>query len=121
MGILMKINRNRIVRHMARNCTPFLVSSYGPQISYTPGQIDRAIEETGYNIDHIDYAYAMFGKSEDFPSLSSNNFDDLKEEISEIFFDGNSDFNAQDFIASSSGSDSAFGGDGFADGGDGGD
>ena len=117
MGILMKMNRNRIIRGIARNCSPFLVSGYGSQSAYSQGQIDRAIEETACNSNYSDYAYVMFGK-EDFPTTSSESYSELCNEIGEVFFDGSRDFNAQDFISYSSNNDS-YHGDGCGDGGDG--
>ena len=85
MGILMKMNRNRIIRGIARNCSPFLVSGYGSQSAYSQGQIDRAIEETACNSNYSDYAYVMFGKEEDFPTTSSESYSELCNEIGEVF------------------------------------
>lgn len=119
MSILMKINRNRIIRGIARNCSPFLVTGYGSQSAYSQGQIDKAIEETGCNNNYSDYAYAMFGKEEDFSSMSSENYSELCDEIGDVFLNANSDFTAQDFISYSSSNDSAFGDGCGGDGGDG--
>ena len=94
MAILMKMNRNRIIRGMARNCLPFLVTGYGSQSAYSQGQIDKAIEETSCNTNYSDYAYVMFGKEEDFPSTSSESYSELSNEIGEVFFNGSSDFSA---------------------------
>jgi hypothetical protein len=118
MSILMKMNRNRIIRGIARNCTPYLATGYGSQSAYSQGQIDRALEETGCNSNYSDYAYVMFGKEEDFPDTSSESYAELSSEIGEIFFDGNNDFGAQDFMSYSSNTESQSG-DGCADGGDG--
>lgn len=117
MGVLMKMNRNRIIRGIARNCPPFLVTGYGSQSSYSLGQIDRAMQETGCDNDYSEYAYVMFGTAEEFPTDSTNSYGDLNGEVGEIFFDGNIDFSAQDFISFSSSGDPSFGGDGCADGG----
>ena len=111
MGILMKMNRNRIIKGMARNCPPFLVTGYGSQSAYSQGQIDKAIEETGCNSNYSDYAYVMFGKEDDFPSGSSEDYAEISEEIGEVFFNGDSDFSVQDFMSYSSSNDSGFEGD----------
>ena len=118
MGFLMKMNRNRVVRGIARNCTPFLVTGYGPQSSYTPGQIDRAMEETGCNSDFSDYAYVMFGSEEDFPNDRDHSYDEIHSEIGDIFFNGNGDFGAEDFISVSNSSDTISDGDGCGGDGD---
>ena len=123
MAILMKMNRNRIIRAMARHCPPFLVTGYGSQSAYSQGQIDRAIEETGCNSNYSDYAYVMFGREEDHPSTDTQSYAEISNEIGEVFFSGNNDFDAQDFVSYSNNHDSSLGdgcgdGDGGGDGGD---
>ena len=114
------MNRNRKIRAIAKNCTPFLVTGYGSQSAYSQGQIDRAIDETGCDSDFSDHGYVMFGKEEDFTNTSSENYEELSNEIGDIFFNGDNGFGAQDFISLSNSSESSFGdGCGDGDGGDG--
>lgn len=119
--MLMRMNRNRIIRGIARNCTPYLVTGYGSQSAYSQGQIDTAMSETGCNSSYIDYAYAMFGRPEEFPDDSSTSYNDACDVVGEVFFGGNNEFSAQDFISSSSSFESSFGSDGVSDGGGDGD
>ena len=114
MGFLIRMNTNRIVRGIARACTPYLATGYGVQASYTPGQIETSMKESGCNLDHIDNAYVMFGKEEDVEGLCSENYETINGQISESCFDGDTDFSVQDVFgyASLTNSYSYGGGDG---------
>jgi len=109
----LRMNRNRIVRGIARNCTPYLATGYGIQPFYTPGQINAAMKDSSCNMNNIDFAYVMFGKEEEVESLCSRTYESINVEIAESCFDGETNFSVQDVFsyAEMTGSYSSGGGD----------
>ncbi len=82
------------------------------------------MKESGCNLDHIDYAYVMFGKQEDVEGLCSGNYETINGEIAESCFDGDTDFSLQevfDYASFTDSSSSANDGGGEAGGGGDGD
>ena len=102
MAILMRMNRNRVIRGIARNCSPYLSTGYGVQPFYTPAQIETAMQETKCNVEHIDYAYVMFGKEEDVEQLCCDEYASVNCEIAESCFQGDEGFSVKDVFSYSS-------------------
>ena len=96
--------------------SPFLVSGYGAGEVYTPGQVATAMEQTGCNCDFIDFAYAMFCTKEAFSEVSDGDYESIHQEVSDVCFGGNSNFNFSDASSFSEGGDGGFG-DGDSGGG----
>ena len=110
MGILIRTNKSRAIKKIARNLPPFLVSGYGGAESFTSGQVDRAMEETRCDSDYIDHAYAMFCDETTFNENCSSDYESIHNEVADICFSGNSSFSFSDAASYSAGSDSGVGG-----------
>ena len=117
MGLLMRMNKSRAIKKIARNLPPFLVSGYGGAETFTSGQVERAMEETGCNLDYIDHAYAMFCDEATFNENCSSDYESIHSEVADLCFGGNSNFSFSDAASYSSHSDGGLGGgDGGGDG-----
>lgn len=103
MGFLMKLNRNRFIRAIARNLPPILTDYYGASDYYTCGQVTKAMEDAGCNMKLVDSAYAMFCSREEFEKISNGDYESLHQEVSEICFHGNTDFDVNDIMDYSDG------------------
>ncbi|MCP4695871.1 MAG: hypothetical protein GY862_03325 [Gammaproteobacteria bacterium] len=97
MGILIKMAKSRAIKKIAKKLPSFLVSGYGGGEFYTYGQVNTAMKETGCNEKFIDHAYAMFCDRENFSEISTADYDALHEQVAEICFNGDSNFNAASF------------------------
>lgn len=119
MGILIKMAESRAIKKIARELPPFLVGGYGNCECYTVPQVERAMSETGCNLNFMDHALAMFCDRETFSSASEESYEALREAVGDVCFEGNADFTLSDastYSSDASGFDSV-----GADGGDGGD
>ena len=113
--MLVKMMKNRAIKAFAKKLLRFLVVSWGCSGEYTPGQVDRAISDTGCNANYCDHAYAMYCSEEHFNESSDCDYSELREEVAALCFNGNSGFSSSDF--SSSTFDGGFDGGGGGDGG----
>ena len=107
MGILIKMADSRAIKKIARELSPFLLRGYGGGEFYTVPQVERAMSETDCNLNFMDHALAMFCDKETFSGASDESYEDLREVIGDVCFDGNAEFSWDD----ASGFDSV-GGDG---------
>ena len=116
MGVLMKMGKSRAIKKIARNLPPFLVSGFGGAETFSSGQVERAMEETGCDSYFIDYAYAMFCDESTFRENCSSDYETVHGEVADLCFSGNSNFSFSDAASFSgdSGNDSG-GGDGGGD------
>ena len=62
--MLVRMMKNRAIKALARKLPKFLVVSWGSSDEYSPGQVNKAIAETGCNA-----AYAMFCSKDRFNQL----------------------------------------------------
>lgn len=80
--------KRRAIRQYIKTLSPMLVKSYGPRESYTEGQINAVLNESGLSHRYQQYAHALFG--EQYPTKH--------QELASSLFEG-SPYNALDIIA----------------------
>jgi hypothetical protein len=90
--MLIKMMENRAMQKIARFLPKYLAVTWGRGQDYTIAQVDRALEDTGCNLKYSEYAYAMFCSEETFSQVSGTIYTELKAEIAENFFSGDSNF-----------------------------
>jgi len=89
------------------------VISWGRSDEYSLGQINKAIAETGCNAAYANYAYAMFCSEDKFNEVCELDYSQIKVEVGDLCFGGNSGFSSSDFSGSSS--HSSYSRDGYSD------
>jgi len=52
--------KNSIIRKYKYKLRPALAKRYGGSATYTKAQIDKTVDELGFNNRHIQYAYLMY-------------------------------------------------------------
>ncbi len=98
--MLVRMMKNRAIKAFAKKLPKFLVVSWGSSDEYSPGQVNKAIAETGCNATYANYAYAMFCSEDQFNEVCNEDYAELKGEIGNLCFGGNSGFNSSDFSVS---------------------
>ncbi len=78
-----KLFRNRAVKKYFRKLPQFLTHHWGRGF-YSVGQVDRAIKETGCSSRHKEFAYAMYCHEPIFSSVSSGNYQSMREIVRSI-------------------------------------
>jgi len=108
--------KNSAIRKYKYKLRPALAKRYGGSPVYTQAQVDKTIEELGFNKRHIQYAYLMYCDENTFTSNTSSNEnrEDMSNTIAAATTFG---FIGSIFYSSGSSDD---GGGGFSDGGSGG-
>lgn len=124
MELIAKFKRNRAIKSYIKKLPSLLAKDYGKSKDYTPNQVRRTIERSGLNVDDACYGIAMFSSREAFnkyhQEIGENcDYDVMRSEIAERYFQGNSRFEIDD-IALLSFSFSGGLDTGNSDGGDGG-
>jgi hypothetical protein len=75
MGFFANRRKRRALAIYVRQVGPFLSRQYGASKTYTPQQIEAAIEHCNASLEYLPYAYVLFLSKEDFAhfaSLSAN-------------------------------------------------
>ena len=111
--MLVRMMKNRAIKAFARKLPKFLVISWGSSDYYSPGQVNTAIAETSCNATYANYAYAMFCSEDRFNEVCNADYAELKGEIGDLCFGGNSGFSSSDFSVSTD--SHSFGDGGYTD------
>ena len=99
------------IRRYAKSLGPELQRQYGRAKHYTPAQVKRVVEQRRYSIDWLCFALCMYCGRSDFDAYhratgESCDYDAMRGEVAERFFDGNTSFTGLDVVdAGSSWSD----------------
>jgi len=102
-----KFKRNRAVKSYIRKLPRQLAKDYGKSRTYSPQQVRKSIERSKLSVADACYGIAMFSGREAFDIYHREtgetcNFDAMRSEIAEKFFDGNCDFEVSDISSVSS-------------------
>ncbi len=117
----------RIKKHFAlkgylKKLGPMLEKRYGKSSAYTPQQVKSSSRIVGLNDNYIHYGYALFCMEDTFNEALKGSgigldYQTLRQELGDKYFDGNCDFNAMDVNYRGSQLDSGFSFDGTDGGG----
>lgn len=112
------------IRSYKKKLGSLLIRGYGKSKHYTPAQVRTTVSKAGLSTDWICYAYSMYCSCDDFVQYhtetgQSCDYEAMRTEVADYFFQANTAFDASDVVNSSS---DWFGGEdsGGGDGGDGG-
>lgn len=124
MGFIRNYKKNRAIKAYIRELPRLLGRKLGKSKKYPPKLIKSAIESGGLSIVDAHYGIALFVSRKSFEhhfQESSENFDyeDLRREIGDRFFDGKTDYGFADIHRVSSDLGGGADGGGFSDIGDG--
>jgi|GEM_PF-2717533 len=123
------IRKRFALKSYVKKLGPLLRKRYGRSSNFSPGQVEKTIQAENLNPNYIYYAYSMFCSEQHFQQLANEanadlDMNQLKREVGDEFFDGDSDFSPEDVFqyngdTSVGGSDFGnSGGDGSFPGGD---
>jgi len=117
MELITNFRRNRAIKSFIKQLPGLLAKDYGKSKMYTPKQVKKTIERSGLSVANACYGIAMFSGRDAFEQYHQEmgeNFSyvDMRGDIADKHFSGNSDFNVSDVASVSS----SYGG-GFDDGG----
>ncbi len=95
------IKKHFALKSYMKKLGPLLKKRYGRSKSYTPGQVKKTIEVEGLNPHYVYYGYAMFCQQEQFLQLATEenselNLQNLRQEIGDKFFEGDSGFTPEE-------------------------
>ncbi len=116
--------KRRAIKKIARKLRLFLRRTYGQSKKYTSGQVRTAVERTGCNMAYACFGYAMFCSRDDFNQVHAEmgepcDYDFMHQEVADVCFRGNTDFETSDLGSFSSGYGNGDVGGGFDAGGGG--
>ena len=99
MGLFSTFRKNRAIKTYLRKLPFLLKKDYGNSKEYTPMQVKRTAERYGLGTIYICYGIAMFSGRTPFDVYhqetgESCDFDVMRTELGDNYFDGNANFNA---------------------------
>ena len=91
----------RAIKSYIKLLPPLLKKRYGKIKNYTEGQVKKTVEAAGLNQTYIDYSYVLFMDRLEFNEMIkekelSLDYDKMRQESADYYFDGNADFSIQD-------------------------
>ena len=117
MYLFASIRKRRAIKSYIRSLGKDLAQRYGKAEKYTPGQVVKTIHDRGYNSRHICYAHALYVSHKQFDKWHEEqgencDYGAMREELSDSYFDGNSEAfssfdSTGDFDVSSAGGDAS--------------
>ena len=119
MGLINRIKKHYAVKSYVLKLPGILKKNYGKHKKYNESQVRKAIQKANLNCDYIAYAMAMYISKNEFESLLKKNtlngdYDVLRHEVADSFFDGKANFTIHDVLDASTQGDGMSGGlDGF--------
>ncbi len=112
MWIIDRIKKHYAKKAVARKLPRILKKKYGRHKRYSKEQIDTACFIVGIECAYTDYAYAMYTSRPVFNKIrqEDTDYDTLRNEIADSYFEGNSGFTIHDALDGASHDGGFFGG-----------
>ncbi len=105
MKIIFTYKKHRAINDYIKKLPALLIKDHGRKKRYQAQQIKTTAQRYGLNIDHICYAMALFCSPRNFNIYHQNagescDYDAMRGEIANRYFDGRSDFqNSEAYIS----------------------
>lgn len=101
MDVLGNYQWKRAIKSYIKILPPLLTKRYGKIKNYTEGQVKKTVEAAGLNEIYIDYCYVIFMDRLELNEMIkekelSLDYNKMRQEIADYYFDGNADFTIQD-------------------------
>jgi len=99
MKFLSNFRKNRTMKSYIMKLPKLLVKDYGGKSQkYSPKQIRKTAERHGLNLEYIGFGIAMFSSKSEFISYANKfnvkwNYKNMRSEIGDNFFGGDTSFN----------------------------
>ncbi|MBV7263457.1 hypothetical protein KCG43_15750 [Photobacterium sp. WH24] len=125
MELIRKFKKRRAIKSYIKKLPSMLKRDYRKSKRYTPKQVKSTIERGGLSVVYACYGIAMFSNRKDFDQFHQEigencDYDAMRCEIGDIYFNGSSDFSVSDITSASSDSGGGIDAGGFSGGDSGG-